>query len=679
MDDERCGDGAQCSIRPVWRALQQPGGRPPQGRQPGRPLQEESRVQELVGIAAAPERRGRRPWLSTPTPICPRSPPRSSSGTPDTSSCPHVGEAGQRRLKQSRVLVVGAGGLGSPAALYLAAAGVGTIGLVDVDVVDVTNLQRQVLHGTSHPRRAEARVRPRAAPRPQPARHGRAVRRAAHRRERAADLPRASTSWSTAATTSRPATSSTTPPSSPASADVYGAHLPVRGPGLGLRRARRTLLPVPLRRAAAAGRGARAAPRRACSACCRASSAASRRWRPSSCCSASASRSSGGCCSSTRSGCGSASSRCSAIPPVPLCGDSPTVRELIDYEAFCGVVRVGGARRARGDPAPSCSASSSAGAAGGAGGRARDAGMGTGPARGRAAGAARRRLPGLANALDRVRRHRGVLPPRRAVAAGGHVPPLRRVSAACGAWPAASTGGPGRLIGRWCGTEEGQSAEGGTRTPTGLRPLRPERSASTNSTTSARAAKVAERPPTRSSGPLTLPNRTVYLALTTCACPPNRMRPRSAGIRSPAIPRRPTTIHILETWEAGLVLTGTEVKSLRSGKASIKEAYARVPERRGVARGDEHHAVRAGQPLQPRPGPLAQAPAASPRDRAAHRRRRAEGPDAWCRSSSTSGAARRRSPSGWAAARSSTTSAQALKERMMDRETARAIAVGRQR
>ncbi len=61
---------------------------------------------------------------------------------------PEVGLTGQQALKAARVLLVGAGGLGSPLALYLAAAGVGTIGIVEGDVVDVTNLQRQVLHGT---------------------------------------------------------------------------------------------------------------------------------------------------------------------------------------------------------------------------------------------------------------------------------------------------------------------------------------------------------------------------------------------------------------------------------------------------------------------------------------------------------------------------------------------------
>ncbi len=75
---------------------------------------------------------------------------------------PEVGVEGQRKLKAARVLTVGAGGLGSPLALYLAAAGVGTIGIVDFDNVDLTNLQRQIVHGTStlgHPKLQSAKAR----------------------------------------------------------------------------------------------------------------------------------------------------------------------------------------------------------------------------------------------------------------------------------------------------------------------------------------------------------------------------------------------------------------------------------------------------------------------------------------------------------------------------------------
>jgi sulfur-carrier protein adenylyltransferase/sulfurtransferase len=69
---------------------------------------------------------------------------------------PDVGMAGQRRLKNAKVLCVGAGGLGSPALMYLAAAGVGTLGVIDFDVVDESNLQRQIIHGQSDVGRPKA-------------------------------------------------------------------------------------------------------------------------------------------------------------------------------------------------------------------------------------------------------------------------------------------------------------------------------------------------------------------------------------------------------------------------------------------------------------------------------------------------------------------------------------------
>ena len=61
-----------------------------------------------------------------------------------------IGVKGQKKLLNAKVLIIGAGGLGSPAALYLAAAGVGTIGIADADVVDLSNLQRQVIHTTAN-------------------------------------------------------------------------------------------------------------------------------------------------------------------------------------------------------------------------------------------------------------------------------------------------------------------------------------------------------------------------------------------------------------------------------------------------------------------------------------------------------------------------------------------------
>ena len=75
---------------------------------------------------------------------------------------PEIGVAGQRKLKSARVLLVGTGGLGAPLGMYLAAAGVGTLGIVDFDTVDASNLQRQIIHGTrdiGRPKTASAKDR----------------------------------------------------------------------------------------------------------------------------------------------------------------------------------------------------------------------------------------------------------------------------------------------------------------------------------------------------------------------------------------------------------------------------------------------------------------------------------------------------------------------------------------
>ena len=102
---------------------------------------------------------------------------------------PDVGMTGQKRLKNAKVLCVGAGGLGSPALLYLAAAGVGTLGIIDFDVVDESNLQRQVIHGQSDVGQ-QGRVGAGQHPGDQPAGQRGAARDAPGHRQRDGDLRR---------------------------------------------------------------------------------------------------------------------------------------------------------------------------------------------------------------------------------------------------------------------------------------------------------------------------------------------------------------------------------------------------------------------------------------------------------------------------------------------------------
>lgn len=85
-------------------------------------------------------------------------PGRERERTARQSRLPAIGEVGQRRLAGARVAVIGAGGIGSPVPLYLASAGVGTLGIIDADVVDASNLQRQVLFGIGDVGRSKVEV-----------------------------------------------------------------------------------------------------------------------------------------------------------------------------------------------------------------------------------------------------------------------------------------------------------------------------------------------------------------------------------------------------------------------------------------------------------------------------------------------------------------------------------------
>ena len=172
-----------------------------------------------------------------------------------------VGGPGQAALKRARVLVIGAGGLGAPVLMYLAAAGVGTLGVIDDDAVSLSNLQRQIIHATDDvgaPKVDERRARDRAA---QPACRGRGACDAADRRERARSGVGATTSSPTARTISPPVIWCPMRASSPkqAAGDGDARHLRRHAdhhPGARARARRQAQpdLPLPVSGGAAAGR-----------------------------------------------------------------------------------------------------------------------------------------------------------------------------------------------------------------------------------------------------------------------------------------------------------------------------------------------------------------------------------------------------------------------------------------
>ena len=129
----------------------------PDRDKPARPL---LRLRRALGVRREDARRARLRATSSRSPAASptgsatatrsccraRSRPRSARATPATSLIPEIGEEGQLKLLDSKILILGAGGLGSPASLYLAAAGVGHLGIIDADIVDESNLQRQIAH-----------------------------------------------------------------------------------------------------------------------------------------------------------------------------------------------------------------------------------------------------------------------------------------------------------------------------------------------------------------------------------------------------------------------------------------------------------------------------------------------------------------------------------------------------
>ncbi len=158
---------------------------------------------------------------------------------------PEVGLDGQKKLKAGKVLCVGAGGLGSPAALYLAAAGVGTIGIIDFDAVDESNLQRQILHGTPDVGRSKLQSAQRPPDRAEPRGAHQHLRDAADVGERARAVPRLRRHPRRHRQLRHPLSRQRRLRAARHSQRLR-QHLPLRGAGVGVRDQGRPVLPLPL-------------------------------------------------------------------------------------------------------------------------------------------------------------------------------------------------------------------------------------------------------------------------------------------------------------------------------------------------------------------------------------------------------------------------------------------------
>ena len=199
-----------------------------------------------------------------------------------TCCCPRSASPASMKLLAAKVVCIGAGGLGSPSSMYLAAAGVGTLGMIDDDVVDASNLQRQILHGTDRARHAEGRERRAHAQEPQPRREGRQAPRAAHVGATRSSCSRrydviidGADNFATRYLVNDVALRLGKPV-------VHASIFRFEGQLTVFPAQRLALLPLPVSASRRRPRRRRRAPRAACSACCPASWASSRRPRRSS-------------------------------------------------------------------------------------------------------------------------------------------------------------------------------------------------------------------------------------------------------------------------------------------------------------------------------------------------------------------------------------------------------------